>query len=102
MPRNAANSSMTAPVTARCGQICANCQGKPWKWQKWTVLAVGAIALVAAVFAMAATPDVAPLCYYEGRSFSVGSLIIVPGNQGRECRESEVRSGANWYPVRIE
>lgn len=103
-PRNAANSPMTAPVAMRCAQICTNCPGKAWRRLKWGVLVAGALAfaMVAAMVAMAVTPDAAPLCHYEGRSFSVGSLIVVPGNQGRECRETEARNGANWYPVRIE
>lgn len=104
VPRNAANNPMTAPVATRCGQMCANCPGRTWRWAKCAVLATAAVAfaLVVAVVALAVAPDAAPLCHYEGRSFSVGSLIVVPGDQGRECRESEMRRGANWYPVRIK
>lgn len=103
-PRNAANGPMTAPVATRCEAPCGYCPGKARKWLKWGLVVLGAIVLglIVAIVALAAAPDVAPLCQYEGRSFSVGSLIVVPGNQGRECRESEARNGASWYPVRIE
>lgn len=94
---------MTAAVAMQCGQICANCPGKARKLAQWGLLLVGAIAisLIVAIFAMAVTPDAAPLCHYEGRSFSVGSLIIVAGNQGRECRTESTTPGASWFPVHL-
>ena len=102
--RSAANSPMTAPAFQRCGQVCDQCQGTAWRWLKWAALTVAAVAvlILAVAITMAKTPDTVPICHYEGRSFSVGSLIVVPGNQGRECRENDNRKSASWYPIRFD
>lgn len=102
-PRVAANGPMTPQMAQQCGHNCSDCPFAVRRWVRWAAL-LWLIFAVSIAFAMIATSiphDTELLCHYEGRTYSVGSLIVVPGNDGRECRASDNIGGAGWFPVKL-
>lgn len=40
-----------------------------------------------------------PTCQFEGRTYSLGSILAIGGDRGRECLPDAQYGGARWRPI---
>ncbi|WP_301233927.1 hypothetical protein [Pandoraea cepalis] len=83
---------VSAPATVSSGRIHTS------RWLRCTAGAILFAAVSSGVVATVVSPSAPAMCHYDGKTYSIGSLIVVYKTSGRECRIDD-DDHASWYPV---